>query len=348
MRGLPYNASSTNPIAEKFRGDIRAQRLSVCSTLSVTLDTPIEATPTTTVGKKNPDRSISHDRGAIADLRRVNVGFDISQFYPVRVPSVESIARLLVSLTVLLPGFEIEVAKRDIASAFRLLRLHPALALVMCTELPGCELGRARDVVVFYLVMPFGRSGSPANFAVFGDSISLIHALFGMGRPDWFLSIPFLSRLYVEDGLLFDIKNAIRQLANTTTREAATVGMLGEDAINQNKLDEEGNWIHTHTMLGFNVDSSTLSISLPDVKVAGARALFEQLAEKTGSHVLEVVTLHQIRGHVEHFKSANSMCKFSTGPIDLLLRYTDERAVGGELPSPIDLAVVSEQLVVNL
>ena len=334
VRGLPYNTASTDLIAENFWKDIRAQRLFVCSTLSITLDTPIEATPTTTVEKKNPDRSISHDRRVIAGLRRVNVGFDISQFYPVRVPSVESIARLLASLTVLLPGFDIEMTKRDIASAFRLLRLHPALALVMCTELPGGELGQVHDVVVFYLVMPFGWNGSPANFAVFGDSISLIHAQFGMGRPDWFLPIPFLSRLYVDDGLLFDIKNAIRQLANTTTWEAITVGVLGDEAINQDKLDEEGDWSHTHTMLGFDIDSSTLSISLPDVKVAGARVLFEQLAEKTGPHVLEVVTLQQIRGHVEHFKSTNSMWKFLTGPIDLLLRYTDERAVWVNCPVP--------------
>ena len=87
-------------------------------------------------------------------------------------------------------------------------------------------------------------------------------------------------------------------------------------------------------MLGFNLNSHTLEISLPDVKVAGDRVLFQQLADGIGSHALEVVTLQQIRGHIEHFKAPNAMWRFLTGPIDLLLRYTDEMSVWANCPIP--------------
>ena len=144
VRGLPYNLSTpaaTGLIAGKLRKDIRARRILACSTNCILIDTPIEATPpppTTTVAKKNPDHTVSADRSAIADMRRVNVGFETPHYYNVRVPSVESIARVLVSLAVAYPGFQIEMAKRRIASAFRLLRANPALSLLMCAELPGC------------------------------------------------------------------------------------------------------------------------------------------------------------------------------------------------------------------
>ena len=79
-------------------------------------------------------------------------------------------------MTVSLPGTDIGVPNRYIASAFRLLRLQQALSLLMCAEFPGCLLGRPHDLVLLYMAMPFGWIGAPANFAIFGDAISRMHA----------------------------------------------------------------------------------------------------------------------------------------------------------------------------
>ena len=151
-----------------------------------------EETPNATAEKKKPDRTISTDRGAIADMGRRNVGFPVSQYYPVRAPSVESVARLLASMTTPLPGLSTQMANGDIASAFRLLRLRPSLPLLMCTELAGGILGCSRNLVLIYLAMPFGRVGAPANFAIFGGSVTRIHGEFRTGRQGSFLPSPFL------------------------------------------------------------------------------------------------------------------------------------------------------------
>ena len=354
VRGLPYNMTSPDQtllIASKLWKDIAHRRIFVCSAAVVGEDSPIEATPTTTVEKKNPDRTISADRRVIAGMRRINVGFNPEQYYPIRAPTVESIARLLVALTTLFPGWDIQMAKRDIASAFRLIRLHPSLSLLMCAELPGVSLGHSHDAILLYMVMPFGWNGAPANFAIMGDAISRIHARFGMGRPDWFLPFPSLSKLYVDDGLLFEARGAIRQRAHVLTWETITIGLLGRQAINLDKLEEEGRWSDSHTMLGFDINSNLLTISLPDAKITGARALFEKLFETRRCRALEVITLQQIRGHVEHFKAPNSLWKFLTGPIGLLLGYTDETAVWVNCPVPEvwvafwdSMGVVFEQL----
>ena len=117
---------STDLISGKLRNDIRERRIFLCSADRAYRETPVEGTYTKTVEKKNPYRAVSTDRRVIADMRRLDLGFATAQYYPVRVPPIESISRLLVSMAVFQPVFDIEVGKRDIASALRLLRLRPA------------------------------------------------------------------------------------------------------------------------------------------------------------------------------------------------------------------------------
>ena len=83
----------------------------------------------------------------------------------------------------------------------------------------------------------------------------------------------------------------------------------------------------THTILGFDIDSASLTITLPDAKIAVVRVLFDRPGERQGSHSLEVVTLQKVRGEIDHFRAASAMWKFLTAPIDLLLQYTDGRVV---------------------
>ena len=157
-RGVPYKLTSPTSaaiIAGKFRKDIRARRVFARPTGLISADTPVESTPTKIVEKKSPDRRVRRDCRYIGDMRRANVGFPTSKFYPVRAPSVESISRLLAPTAASYPDFDIGMGKRDIASALLPLRLHPALSLLMCKDFPGFHIGRPRDVVLLYLVMPF-------------------------------------------------------------------------------------------------------------------------------------------------------------------------------------------------
>ena len=56
---------------------------------------PAETTPTAAVEKRKPCREVGMGRVAIADLRRVNLGFPISKYYPIRVHTAADIARLV-------------------------------------------------------------------------------------------------------------------------------------------------------------------------------------------------------------------------------------------------------------
>ena len=76
----------------------------LCTTDTASLEESAEATPTTTVDKKNPDMSISLDKWVIADLRRINLKFDVKQYYPVVAPSIFDVTRWILSLANLFPG----------------------------------------------------------------------------------------------------------------------------------------------------------------------------------------------------------------------------------------------------
>ena len=77
-----------------------------------------------------------------------------------------------------------------------------------------------------------------------------------------------------------------------------------------------------------------LNISLPAAKIAGNRVLFGKLSELQGARALEAVTMQHVRGHVAHFKAPDALWKFLTGPTDLMLRYTDEKATWVSFPIP--------------
>lgn len=106
-RGLPYQIGdwgNTFIILSKLWKDLVMRRLFFCATVSITLSHPVEATPTITSPKKNPDRSVSSDRREIADLRRANLSFDTNQYYKVVVPSVYDLTRWIMSLAGMYPG----------------------------------------------------------------------------------------------------------------------------------------------------------------------------------------------------------------------------------------------------
>ena len=110
----------------------------------------------------------------------------------------------------------------------------------MVADLPGKFSGPKRDIVMFYRSMPFGRHGSPAFFAPFGEAVARIHRTIGVGRPLWDFYRPFTSCLYVDDGIFVELPN--HQLQEETIRlwEEATVSLLGPTALNRAKMQEVG------------------------------------------------------------------------------------------------------------
>ena len=80
----------------------------------------------------------------------------------------------------------------------------------------------------------------------------------------------------------------------------------------------------TQILLGFEINTVDLTIRFPEQKRAGASVLFDELFADFGSNTMRMITLQQIRGNIEHFKSTNTLWSYFTAPIDALLGCGDE------------------------
>ena len=195
----------------------------------------IEATPSTLVLKRNPDRSWSSEKRAIADLRRISLFFDEKENCPVEIPTIQGIARSIISLQRRYPNTQVLLTKRDIKSAFRLIRLHPQMSKIMVTEFPGEIFGLEEDIMCFYGALPIGWSGSPGHFCRFSDAITRLHQLHGPSRPMWNSFFAFRSRMYIDDGLFVEIDIGDRREQTTAAWGRIARSLLSPDAINEEK-----------------------------------------------------------------------------------------------------------------
>ena len=131
--------------------------------------------------------------------------------------------------------------------------------------------------------------------------------------------------MYVDDGISVEIDQTVRLKASTSAWEFFTMGLLGRNAINEDKLKEDGQWSHSHIILGMEFYADSLCVRIPGAKVDGARILLEQILEEKGSRLLHVKTLHRIRGIMDHSKHANVVRAYLAAPVDSLVCFGGER-----------------------
>ena len=151
----------------------------------------------------------------------------------------------------------------------------------MATEHPGrCFNYPQEDVALVYFVMPFGRNGSPSHFSVVGDAITAAHCAHEIQERPRLSRFPALSRMYVDDGICVEIEQAVRLKASTDLRGKFARGLLCRHSINQEKLDDAGQWSRKHIILGIGLGSESLQVRLPDAKVASAYPVRESLGRE--------------------------------------------------------------------
>ena len=203
--GLPYDRSKSLPIMKKFWKLIREGKMIVSSNAVAEEDARRQPCPTSAVQKKLPDRSLSVDFRVISDLRRVNLGFDVEQFFPVVTPNIVQVAQGILKLKAVFPSPPVHICKRDIDSAFHRVFIHPDLCKLLRHEFTAMDLGLTNatyeTINCSFLVLPFGWIGSPFYFALMTEAIMAIHANFRPSQPRWSGSERFSCFLYVDDAI---------------------------------------------------------------------------------------------------------------------------------------------------
>ncbi|OWZ17947.1 hypothetical protein PHMEG_0008033 [Phytophthora megakarya] len=218
---------------------------------------PFGAVPKKDIDPQDEVRPI-HDLSYPAN-HSTNAYLDKEYLPAIDFTSVVAIARRIEELAQTYPGVTIKILKGDVKSAFRHLMLHAEHVCWMGATLP-CE-----NALVIDLAAPFGWSGSPAFYSIFGRAISwLVSQNSPASVSESSDDEPFFGYEWVDDHFLIDPDRDSRlELAETTLR-LSMMAILGPNSINESKFST---WSTEQQALGLVWNTNDRTVSMPFDKI---------------------------------------------------------------------------------
>ena len=107
VRGLPHHPNEQTFIMTKLWQYVIAGKMFLCAPQCIHQSEKYLCSPSTTVAKKLPVRTISADKRAILDVRRVDLRCLKSDYWPVETPSIDDLAIQICRLRASFPDIPI-------------------------------------------------------------------------------------------------------------------------------------------------------------------------------------------------------------------------------------------------
>ena len=172
VRGLPRNHAEQDFMLTKLWQYVGDGEMFIFTPNAVSEEGEYSRSPSTTVAKKLTGGTISSDKRLIWGGRRFNPRCPKSDYWPPITPSIEDRSIRFCQLRAAYHDIPILGKKRDIDSAFTRRRMHPDSVVMFGAE---CQLSSDPDdvVIFFYLVLPFGFTGSPGIFGRLMQGVQL-------------------------------------------------------------------------------------------------------------------------------------------------------------------------------
>ena len=279
--------------------------------------------PMKTTRKKMPGRTISEDVRIIFDLRLPNLFCTKSDYPDIAITDLREAAERVIALRRTWPHIKLTCCERVIDASFKRIRVHPDMCIMLCTEFGLEHFGGERSVYLMYLTPPFGWRG----IILFGSrgrnhqGSSPVYS----SKQDEGGAQNLSSMLYAGDAIFIEPCLGLRPEVTVTCWEHLRRGLLGQDALNAEKLEEEeeGDWKENQILLGFEVGVNSLRIALPTPKIAHASEVIDRDVFTHGNRIIPVRKVKEWRGLVNHWGYARRFWKYRDGPINSLLRFSD-------------------------
>ena len=204
-------------------------------------------------------------------MRGVNLSLPNYDVYAATVPQIQQIAGEIIALKRRCLVVKVDTCKRDIEAAFKRVYLHPDLVCIACHEFRGALAGTEEDLVVGFLFLPFGFSGSPGLFQVATDALRAVHMRTGPSTPERDGHHAFGCHVSADDGIFVEPRMGKRHPMVVGKWENAVMSLPGTDAINEERSSTEGSWSIVKCIICFEIDTGEMANTLPSVKVEAAR-----------------------------------------------------------------------------
>ena len=289
-------------------------------------DAPIISTPTTMVQKRLPGRTTSGDYRVISDLRYPNLFFDKADYPEVITTDINQIAERAIAMKMKWPHLNILRNKRDIDSAFKRIKVHPDMCAIMRTEFDAKKLGMDEEdvtVLFLYLAPPFRWRASPAFFPHVGEGITTTRKEFISHDVKRDGSDYFCSLLFAGDAISIEPCLGKRQEMVISCWGHVCRKLLGDSAINADKVRLEGTWIPNHILLGFEANVNDLTIKLPTAMAVGAWNVIQDPMLNHGNRIANVEAIQELRGLLNHWRYANRFWRYMASPVNGLMSFSD-------------------------
>ena len=258
---------------------------------------PVQCSPFGVVAKK--DKDIAMDGRIIHDLSFPDGASTNSNTARESLPdvvwrSVTHVARRIHALRLRSGGLRVMGMAGDIKAAFRHLAVHADHARWFASHLPS-----ARALVVD-MSAPFGWTGSPIYYAVFGNGISHVvgnespQSLNPSSSSD---DERFFAYEWVDDHIMIELDRPGRLVAAETCLRLTMLLTLGPHAINDQRFTTWSTQLHA---LGLDWDLERGVVSMPGDKIAKALARVRALLGATRTTRLG---LQRLLGSLRHVSS---------------------------------------------
>eukprot|EP00971_Amphidinium_carterae_P351723 6492252-Amphidinium_carterae.2 len=114
------------------------------------------------------------------------------------------------------------------------------------------------------MVMSFGFSGAPGEWAPWGLASAMLHRSYVPENPEVEGPWAFHSHILVDDAVLVEPMIGARAQLSADCYEKNTRALLGEGAINLEKVAVEGAYGFEATIWGLVMNTSTNTVGLPE------------------------------------------------------------------------------------
>ncbi|KAJ8572050.1 hypothetical protein ON010_g4781 [Phytophthora cinnamomi] len=173
---------------------------------------------------------------------------------------VDAIAHRILQVHYQQPHVGIYLMKGDVKSAFRIVPVHHKTS--------SCFTGRVSDaaLVVIDLALPFGWTGSPAYYGLFGGAIMFLVRCESPNsmdprKPE---TDTFFCHDWVDDYVLVELDTCCRREMREAALRLVMMAVLGLRAESGKKFTT---WATKRTALGLEWDTESLTVSMPEGKI---------------------------------------------------------------------------------
>eukprot|EP00971_Amphidinium_carterae_P056784 1122779-Amphidinium_carterae.2 len=186
------------------------------------------------------------------------------------------------------------------------------------------------------MVMSFGFTGAPGEWAPWGLATSALHRSYV--PEDVFSCGPWAyhSHILVDDAILVEPRVGLRAEMSAHCYEENTKALLGDGAVNQEKVELEGSFGCEATVWGLTMNTEENTVGLPEQRLLKGAHLLALPVYSAGNHEMTLKDIQKLRGTAQSWTTVLPGlrlvlravdCFLSPGnPDDFVQPHRDQRA----------------------